>query len=170
MRSVGAMSWIFEDRGDRLLAGIFIPDVGMEMVPRAWPLALVAALLCATPLAAAPAPAPAPGKVDWAKAKRVDVVMLEYKFVPNHLSFRRGIAYRLRLENQGKELHEFTAPEFFAAITLRDPKVLWTGGQEVVVDPGATVDVDLVPLRPGHYDLRCEDHDWAGMTGEIDVQ
>jgi uncharacterized cupredoxin-like copper-binding protein len=135
---------------------------------------LLVALVCAMPLAAAPAPKPATtsavAKVDWSKAKRIDVVMVEYKFVPDHLSFRRGVAYRLHLENQGKELHEFTAPEFFAAVTLRDPKVLWTGGQEVVVQPGASVDVDLVPLRAGHYDLKCEDHDWAGMIGEIDVQ
>jgi uncharacterized cupredoxin-like copper-binding protein len=136
--------------------------------------ALLVALVGAMPLAAVPAPkpttAPAAAKVDWSKAKRIDVAMVEYKFVPDHLSFRRGVAYRLHLENQGKELHEFTAPEFFAAVTLRDPKVLWTGGQEVVVQPGASVDVDLVPLRAGHYDLKCEDHDWAGMIGEIDVQ
>jgi uncharacterized cupredoxin-like copper-binding protein len=135
---------------------------------------LFVALVCAMPLASAPAPKPATtpavAKVDWSKAKRIDVSMVEYKFVPDHLSFRRGVAYRLHLENQGKELHEFTAPEFFAAVTLRDPKVLWTGGQEVVVQPGASVDIDLVPLRAGHYDLKCEDHDWAGMIGEIDVQ
>ena len=96
--------------------------------------------------------------------------MTEYQFTPNHLTFRRGIPYRLHLENRGKEIHEFTAPAFFKAVALRDPRVLWTGGEEVVVQPGASADVDLIPLRAGHFDLKCEDHDWAGMTGDIVVR
>jgi uncharacterized cupredoxin-like copper-binding protein len=96
--------------------------------------------------------------------------MIEYGFIPNHLTFRRYIPYRLHLENRGKELHEFTAPAFFQAVTLRDRRVLWIGGQEVVVQPGASADIDLLPRRPGHFELRCADHDWAGMTGEIIVR
>jgi uncharacterized cupredoxin-like copper-binding protein len=114
--------------------------------------------------------ASSPPVVDWSKAQRIDVTMDEYRFVPDHLTFRRGLPYRLHLENRGKELHEFTAPAFFATVTLRDPHVLWTGGQEIVVQPGASADVDLIPRRSGHYDLICADHDWAGMTGEIVVQ
>jgi uncharacterized cupredoxin-like copper-binding protein len=116
------------------------------------------------------AAAPKVHHVDWSKAERIDVTMVEYHFIPDHLTFRRGIPYRLHLENHGKELHEFTAPDFFAAVTVRDPRVLWTGGHEVVVQPGASADVYLVPQRSGHYDLICADHDWAGMTGEIIVQ
>jgi uncharacterized cupredoxin-like copper-binding protein len=111
-----------------------------------------------------------PRPVDWSKALRVDVTMVEYNFVPNHLTFRPDIPYRLHLENRGKELHEFTAPTFFRAVTLRDRHLLWIGGQEVVVQPGASADVDLLPRRPGRFDLKCADHDWAGMTGEIIVQ
>lgn len=95
--------------------------------------------------------------------------MVEYRFVPDRLTFRVGIPYRLHLNNRGQELHEFTAPEFFQTVTLRNSRVLWTGGEEVVVQPGASVDVDLVPRQSGRFDLRCADHDWAGMTGEIIV-
>ena len=49
--------------------------------------------------------APAPGPV------AVTVDLVDYRFVPDHLVFRRGIAYRLHLENKGGEQHEFTAPE-----------------------------------------------------------
>ena len=116
------------------------------------------------------AQAPIPRHADWSKAERVNVSMVEYQFIPNHLTFRRGVRYRLHLENKGNELHEFTAPAFFAAVTLRDPRVLWTGGQEVVVQPGASADIDFIARHSGHYDLTCADHDWAGMTGAIIVQ
>jgi plastocyanin len=113
---------------------------------------------------------PSPRFVDWSKAQPVDVTMVEYRFIPDHLTFRRGLAYRLHLENHGKELHEFTAPDFLASVTVRDPRVLWTGGQEVAVQPGASADIDFIPRRSGRYDLSCADHDWAGMTGQIIVQ
>jgi uncharacterized cupredoxin-like copper-binding protein len=113
---------------------------------------------------------PNPDHVAWSKAQRVVVTMVEYRFIPDHMTFRRDTPYRLHLENHGKELHEFTAPIFFRAVTLRDRHVLWTDGQEVVVQPGASADVDFIARRPGRFDLRCADHDWAGMTGEIIVQ
>lgn len=108
--------------------------------------------------------------VDWSSPQRVDIVMNEYHFVPDHLTFQHGTAYRLHLVNQGKELHEFTAPAFFAAATVRDPQVLINGGKEVSVPPGGSVDVDFVPTRAGQYDLMCADHDWAGMIGIIFVK
>jgi uncharacterized cupredoxin-like copper-binding protein len=123
----------------------------------------VAALL---PVAAMPA-APA---IDWSKPEIVRVELVDNRFVPDRLTFRHGVTYRLHLENQGKDLHEFTAPAFFAAAVVRDPDKLANGGQEVVVQPGATADIDLVPQRPGQYDLSCADHDWDGMLGSIEVQ
>ena len=37
--------------------------------------------------------------VDWARAERVDVRMLEYEFVPDQLRFRHDVPYRLHLIN-----------------------------------------------------------------------
>jgi hypothetical protein len=62
--------------------------------------------------------------VDWSKAEPVSVVMVDDKFVPERLTLRHGVPYRLHLENRGKDLHEFTAPEFFADAIVRDPSVL----------------------------------------------
>ena len=90
---------------------------------------------------------------DWSSPQRVDVVMNDYHFVPDHLTLRAGTAYRLHLVNHGKELHEFTAPAFFAAATMRDPRVLIAGGKEVSVEPGGTKDVDLVPRQVGRFAL-----------------
>jgi uncharacterized cupredoxin-like copper-binding protein len=123
-----------------------------------------APLLAQTSLAQPPA-----ATVDWSHAQPMNVLMVDSKFIPNRLTFRHGMAYRLHLENHGKDLHEFTAPAFLADAIVRDPTMLANGGQEIVLQPGTSVEVDLVPLKPGTYPLICADHDWADMTGEIAV-
>ena len=108
--------------------------------------------------------------VDWANAQTVTVATSEYKFTPNQLTFRRGVPYRLHLENRGKEEHEFTAPAFIKTLRLRNPKVLNPDRTEVEIPPGTSKDFYFVPRKPGHYPLICADHDWAGMTGDITVE
>jgi uncharacterized cupredoxin-like copper-binding protein len=115
-------------------------------------------------------PAPAAATPDWGAAKKVTVVTLEYRFEPNHLVFRRGVAYRLHLVNRGKELHELTAPKFFRAVELRNPGVLNAEHTEIVVQPAETKDLYFVAPRPGQFAMWCADHDWAGMTGDITVK
>jgi len=105
-----------------------------------------------------------------AKPQTIDLTMIDDKFVPDHLSFKRDVAYRLHLENHGKETHEVTAPTFFAAADIENPGVLNSGRTEIVMQPGETKDLFLTPRRPGTYDLRCADHDWNGMVGGITVE
>jgi len=107
---------------------------------------------------------------DWSRSQPVAVVTVEYRFQPNRLDFRQGVAYRLHLENRGRELHEFTAPNFFRAVELGNPEVLNPERSEIVLHPGEQKDLYFVPLHPGRYRLTCSDHDWAGMTGEITVE
>ena len=104
------------------------------------------------------------------KPIEVDVVMVDYRFQPDHLTLQHGVLYRLHLENHGKETHEFTAPTFLATAKIENPEVLNREHTEIVVQPGETRDVLLTPGKPGTYDLRCADHDWNGMTGGITVQ
>jgi len=106
---------------------------------------------------------------DWSKAQTVTVATVEYAFKPNSLSFHKGVAYRLHLDNQGKETHEFTAPDFFKAIRIRNPKVVNADLIEIVIQPGQQKDLYFVALQPGAYKLVCSDHDWAGMTGDITI-
>jgi uncharacterized cupredoxin-like copper-binding protein len=101
---------------------------------------------------------------------RIDVAMVDYRFSPDHLNLEHGIRYRLHLENRGKEIHEFTAPVFFAAAKLDNPEALNRERTEVVVQPGESKDIFLTPGAPGPYDLRCGDHDWDGMVGGITVR
>jgi plastocyanin len=107
---------------------------------------------------------------DWSRARDVTIVMTEYRFTPRELSLERGAAYRIRLENRGAELHEFTAPDFLAAVELRDPSVLAAGRNEIIVTPRSDKVIDLVARRPGRYQLSCADHDWAGMVGTIVIE
>jgi uncharacterized cupredoxin-like copper-binding protein len=100
----------------------------------------------------------------------VNVSMIDYKFVPDHLTFQHGVAYRLHLENHGKETHEFTAPVFFASAKIDNPDVLNRDRTEIVMQPGDAKDLLLTPGKAGVYDLRCSDHDWNGMVGGITVQ
>jgi uncharacterized cupredoxin-like copper-binding protein len=102
-------------------------------------------------------------------AQVVTVVLTEYRFAPDHLIFHRGTTYRLHLENRGAELHEFTAPEFFKAVTVENPAVLVADGHEVVLQPKEIKDVTFVPTKAGKFPLTCADHDWEGMVGEIEI-
>jgi uncharacterized cupredoxin-like copper-binding protein len=99
----------------------------------------------------------------------IDVTMIDYRFVPDHLSFQHGVHYRLHLVNKGKQTHELTAPVFFASAKIDNPEVLNREHTEIVMQPGETKDLFLTPGAPGTYDLRCSDHDWDGMVGGITV-
>ena len=124
-------------------------------------IAIVAGLTI-LPWAGAPA-------ADWSTAQKITVVTTEYKFTPSHLTFRKGAAYRLHVDNKGKETHEFTAPEFFKAVELREAKALTPDHTEIVVRPGQHKDLYFVATEAGSYKLRCADHDWAGMVGDITI-
>jgi len=109
--------------------------------------------------------------VDWASARVVTVKMVDDKFVPDRLVFQRGIAYRLRMENDGADIHDFTAPEFFDAITIRNPEVLErTRKDEVSLQPKEQKDLYFVARKPGRYKLVCVNHDWDNMVGAITIE
>ena len=103
------------------------------------------------------------------KAEPMTVVMVDNRFEPDHLVFHAGKTYDLLLENHGSELHEFTAPAFLKAATIKDKNLLANGGTDIVVQPGQSVHVLLVAPPKGPYDLTCADHDWDGMVGNIVV-
>jgi uncharacterized cupredoxin-like copper-binding protein len=100
----------------------------------------------------------------------VTVDLVDYRFVPDHLVFRRGVAYRLHLANKGGEQHEFTAPEFQKSIEIENPEVVGTYGTEIVLQPGEQKDLEFMAPQPGTFKLIGSDRDWAGMVGEITVE
>jgi plastocyanin len=100
----------------------------------------------------------------------VNLTMIDYRFIPDHLIFEHDIHFRLHLENHGKETHELTAPTFFATADIDNPEALNHERTEIVMQPGETKDIFLTAHRLGTYDLLCADHDWAGMVGGITVE
>ena len=112
----------------------------------------------------------APASQSEPQTVKLDLFMIDYKFVPPHLTFEHDVHSRLHMENHGKETHEVTAPTFFSTATIDNPGVLNRERTEVVMQPGDVKDLLLTPHKPGTYDLRCSDHDWNGMIGGITVQ
>ncbi len=114
---------------------------------------------------------------ELSKAETVTVALSEFRFTPQELEFRKGAAYRLRLENRGKLSHTFDAAEFFAAIAVQKVR---SGGSEtalpyiksIVVARGEETELYFVAVTPGTYDLECSVlfHDDFGMTGKIVIR
>lgn len=125
------------------------------------PFLLAASFLCLSASAA---------DVDWSGAQLVTVQLIDDKFVPDKLVFKQGTAYRLRLQNQGKEMHEFTAAGFIRTLDIGNREVLEEGEREVLVRPGQEKELLFVPRKAGRYELTCADHDWDNMVGEISVE
>jgi uncharacterized cupredoxin-like copper-binding protein len=121
-------------------------------------LALLGAVMAASAIRSAP------------QTIKLDLFMIDYRFIPDHLTFQHDVHYRLHMENHGKETHEVTAPTFFATADIDNPDVLNREHTEVVMQPGETKDLFLTAHKPGTYDLRCSDHDWNGMVGGITVE
>ena len=125
-------------------------------------------MLAATLVAASPALAQT---VNWGAAEAVTVQLSSFAYTPATVRLRAGQPVRLTLVNAGSGGHDFSAPEFFAAASVRpEDRVLVRRGS-VEVGRRSTVTVSLVP-RAGRYRLRCTHflHSGFGMTGEIVVE
>src|SRR5579884_1237004 len=68
-----------------------------------------------------------------AAAETVTQQLVDDTFVPADLHFRAGVLYRLHLENRGREMHEFTAPDFLKSADVKNPDVLVKDGTDVVL-------------------------------------
>jgi uncharacterized cupredoxin-like copper-binding protein len=108
--------------------------------------------------------------IDWGSTKTVTVQLTDFDFTPSQLSFQAGQPVRLVLVNSGSDLHDFSAPAFFAAASFRPDGTVPAGGK-IAVAKDKTAEVDLVPGTAGQYPLDCTEflHTMLGMTGTIDV-
>jgi uncharacterized cupredoxin-like copper-binding protein len=134
---------------------------------KALPIAALTSTFIATGAFVVARPGNTATPVDWASAQRVEIRMTEYEFVPNQLRFRRDQPYQLHLVNAGKEGHDFTAPDFFRSVQVKNTDALNASGTSVFLQPGQTTDVYFMAQNAGLFAPRCADHDWAGMTATI---
>ena len=120
------------------------------------------------------APMSAVGAADWSRAQTVNVTIADFEFQPSHLAFQTGEAYRLHLENQGKNTHFFVSDGFFKAIAV--DKLVQSGGsvdhpflREIALAPGESKELLFVAVTKGTYNLSCTApfHAAMGMVGTI---
>ena len=100
----------------------------------------------------------------------ITLAMNEYRFAPARLVFRKGVHYRLLLENHGTELHQFTAPGFLGDIVIANPEILRPASKDIVLAAHERKELLFTAPNAGRFPLTCADHDWAGMIGEIVVE
>lgn len=100
---------------------------------------------------------------DWSRAEPVTVILSSFAFAPAEIRLRAGRPVTLHLVNQGDGGHNFSAPEFFQAATIRaeDRGLVFRGTVELAGHRDKAI--TLVPRR-GVYKLRCT-HTMHGMLG-----
>jgi uncharacterized cupredoxin-like copper-binding protein len=105
-----------------------------------------------------------------ASGAAVVVRLSNFAFAPEHLQLKAGAPVRLRLVNDSSGDHDFSAPSFFATISLQSGSSVPSDGA-IEVGPHQTVEVALVPPTPGSYPLECTHflHSTFGMNGTIEV-
>jgi len=113
---------------------------------------------------------------DWDTAETLVVELSEFMFSPSDISLVAGQPYIIELVNVGTVKHEFTAGAFFRTVATRkaetaESEVKVPFFTEIEVFAGKSVELYLIPLIPGTYDLVCEieGHFEAGMFGTITV-
>ena len=109
---------------------------------------------------------------NFSKAAVVNVGLAYYHFIPPTIELSAGKPIILRLSNTAGQPHEFAAPQFFKAATIRpsDSKFINDEG-EAEVSGGQQVNIALVP-KAGTYHLQCNKpgHVALGMQGTIVVK
>ena len=94
---------------------------------------------------------------DWEKAIALAVRMRQGDFNPMVMQMRVGFPYVLTIENADAEACAFKAPEFFASSAVKSLEPLdppFEPGDtlvSVLVEPGQTRTVRLVPMKDGTY-------------------
>jgi uncharacterized cupredoxin-like copper-binding protein len=123
-------------------------------------------LLAAAALAAAPVSSTTP-------AERIDVILSNFEFTPEVITFRHGEPYHLHLRNASSGGHSFKAEAFFADASMAPEERARIAGGKIELGGGETFDLMLTaPAAPATYEVKCTHflHAAFGMTGKIVVE
>ena len=125
--------------------------------------------LVVTPSSMLPLACAQPTTAPASEIQTVTVRLSNFAFDPEHLRLKANVPVRLRLVNEGGR-HDFSAPAFFAASNFASGSSAPPDG-DVSVGSDETVEVALVPRKPGTYPLKCTHflHSLFGMHGTIEV-
>lgn len=111
-----------------------------------------------------------PSDVEWSNAETRTVKLTDFEFSPAYLRFEVGRPVHLVLVNEGSGEHDFSAPEFFSAVTYRPGSSAPAEGR-IELGKNETKEVELLPVAAGSYKLKCTHflHSIFGMHGVIEV-
>lgn len=115
--------------------------------------------------------------VDWSKSEEKTLILDEFKFQPNELTFKRNQPYELVLINEGAVAHSFVAPAFFRVsvvqgLVFSDGEVSMPILESVSLEAGETKILVFVPLETGEFKVICHQplHETFGMEGLIRIE
>jgi len=94
----------------------------------------------------------------------------DFAFDPEHIRLKAGTLVRLRFVNESDNGHDFSAPSFVAASSFLPGSPAPVDGA-VEVASHQTVEIALIPNRPGTYPFECTHflHSTFGMHGTVEV-
>jgi len=107
-----------------------------------------------------------------AAAQVIPVQLSPYRFEPAQIELIRGQPFVLRLRIVSGKGHDLSAKAFFQTVRLVSGSEGKVDGGRVPVAANQSVDVELTPQTPGHYEMHCSRpfHSAKGMKGEIIVR
>jgi len=105
-------------------------------------------------------------------ATPVTITLTDYAFAPGTLDLKAGTVYQLHFVNSGSKDHNFSAPEFFAAVQVAPDDQAKIAKGIVELANGKTVDITVTPGSAGTFAVECTHfmHKMMGMHGNIVVQ
>ena len=126
---------------------------------------LAAAVLVLTASPAFPADAPA-------NRQDIQITLSNFSFNPNSLRLQRNMAYAIHLMNTASGGHSFSAPGFFAAMTVAPEDRAKIVNGRIEIPSGQTVDITVTPMTAGSYPIVCSHflHSTFGMKGEAVIE
>lgn len=129
---------------------------------------LALALFLALAVPAAPAVSQ---PMDFSQAQVVEIALSNFAFTPSDIHLRAGRPTILRLTSTVGGGHNFSAPEFFAAASVRPSDAAAIRNGKVEIAGHQSVEIALVPAA-GRYTLKCTHllHAAMGMRGTITVE
>lgn len=108
--------------------------------------------------------------IDFARAEIVEIKLSNFEFTPREISLAAGQPYVLKIVNTASGGHDFTAPDFFAAASVRPDDAALIADGQIELKGGEATTLHIVPAA-GEYRLVCTHlgHATLGMTGKITV-
>jgi plastocyanin len=107
-----------------------------------------------------------------ANRQDIQVTLRNFGFAPNMLRLQRNMSYAIHLVNSASGGHSFSAPGFFAAMTVAPEDRAKIVNGKIEIPAGQTVDITVTPMMAGSYPIVCSHflHSTFGMKGEAVIE